>query len=73
MDPGGKMPVNTYGGLMSYGHTGDSSGMSLVVEGAKQAMGTAGPNQVPNVRNSLIHVYGGMMFDHATLILGREP
>jgi len=73
MDPGGKLPVNTYGGLMSYGHTGDSSGMSLVVEGAKQTMGTAGPNQVPNVRNSLIHVYGGMMFDHATLILGREP
>lgn len=73
LDPGGKLPVNTYGGLMSFGHTGDASGMSLLTEGAFQAMGIAGPNQVPNVRNVLIHCYGGMMFDHATLILGREP
>jgi acetyl-CoA acetyltransferase len=32
-DPGGKLPMNTYGGLMSFGHTGDASGMSLVTAG----------------------------------------
>lgn len=73
MDPGGALPVNTYGGLMSFGHTGDASGMSLLTEGAMQTMGTAGPHQVQGADRVLVHAYGGMMFDHATIILGREP
>lgn len=73
IDPGGQLPVNTYGGLLSFGHTGDASGMSLLTAGAFQAMGTAGDNQVPDADKILIHAYGGIMFDHATLILGREP
>lgn len=73
IDPGGSLPVNTYGGLMSFGHTGESSGMSLLVQGARQAMGLAGPTQVENVRNVLIHAYGGIMFYHTTTILGDEP
>jgi acetyl-CoA acetyltransferase len=72
IDPGGSLPVNTYGGLMSFGHTGDSSGMSLLTEGALQTMGLAGQHQVADADRVLIHAYGGMMFDHATLILGRE-
>ena len=72
IDPGGKLPVNTYGGLLSFGHTGDSSGMSLLTAGAFQTMGTAGANQVESADRVLIHAYGGIMFDHATLILGRE-
>ena len=72
-DPGGSLPVNTYGGLMSFGHTGDASGMSLLTEGALQTMGLAGKRQVATANNVLIHCYGGMMFDHATLILGRQP
>ena len=72
MDPGGVMPTNTYGGLLSYGHTGDSSGMSVLIEGVRQVMGEAGERQVAKADRSLIHCYGGMMFDHATLILGRE-
>ena len=71
-DPGGKLPMNTYGGLMSFGHTGDASGMSLVTEGAKQVMGIAGPQQQEKADRALIHGYGGMLYDHATLILGRE-
>jgi len=72
MDPGGSMPTNTYGGLLSYGHTGDSSGMSVLIEGVRQTMGEAGDRQVAKAERNLIHCYGGMMFDHATLILGRE-
>jgi acetyl-CoA acetyltransferase len=64
--------VNTNGGLMSFGHTGESSGMSLIVEAARQVMGEAGDNQVDNVRTALVHCYGGMMYEHATLILGRS-
>ena len=44
--PGGPLPVNTYGGLLSFGHTGDSSGVSMIVEGALQTMGRAGARQV---------------------------
>lgn len=72
-DPGGRLPVNTYGGLLSFGHTGDSSGMSVLIEGAKQAMGQAGARQVPKANKVLVHCYGGVMYDHTTLILGREP
>jgi acetyl-CoA acetyltransferase len=72
-DPGGRLPVNTYGGLLSFGHTGDASGMSLVTAGALQTMGCAGPTQVDGAERVLIHGYGGIMYDHATLILGRTP
>ena len=72
IDPGGALPVNTYGGLMSFGHTGDASGMSLLTEAAFQTMGLAGPNQVEAADRVLVHAYGGMMFDHATAIFGRE-
>jgi len=73
IDPGGALPVNTYGGLLSFGHTGDASGMSLVTAGAMQALGTAGPTQVAKADRVLIHGYGGVMYDNATLILSREP
>ena len=70
--PGGELPVNTYGGLLSFGHTGDASGMSMLIEGALQTMGRAGERQV-ETDITLIHTYGGMMADHATLLLGRAP
>ncbi len=71
--PGGPLPVNTYGGLLSFGHTGDASGMSMVIEGALQTMGRAGARQVANAEIVLVHTYGGMMADQCTLLLGREP
>lgn len=70
--PGGRLPVNTYGGLLSFGHTGDASGLSMLVEGALQVMGRADGRQVA-ADVTLVHTYGGMMADHTTLLLGREP
>jgi acetyl-CoA acetyltransferase len=69
--PGGDFPVNTYGGLIGYGHTGDASGMSMLVEGARQVMGADPDRQVP-AETALIHTYGGMLAEHCTLILGRH-
>jgi acetyl-CoA acetyltransferase len=69
--PGGDFAVNTYGGLIGYGHSGDSSGMSMLVEGARQVMGLEPNRQVP-ANTALVHTYGGMMAEHSTLILGRE-
>jgi acetyl-CoA acetyltransferase len=72
-DPGGNLPINTYGGLLSYGHTGDASGLSMLVEGVLQAMGCAGGRQVENARHVIVHVYGGMTVEHATVIVGAHP
>lgn len=71
--PGGSLPLNTFGGLLSFGHTGDSSGISFFVEAAQQIMGLAGKRQVDNVDTALVHTYGGILTDHVTVILGREP
>lgn len=70
--PGGDLPINTYGGLLSFGHTGDASGMSMIVEGARQVMGIAGERQLDNADIGLVHSYGGMMSEHSTLIFGRN-
>ena len=67
--PGGTLPVNTYGGLLSFGHTGDASGMSMIVEGALQVMARAAARQVPGASTALVHCHGGMLSEHATLIL----
>jgi hypothetical protein len=45
--------------------------MSVLIEGVRQVMGTAQDNQIARAENGLVHVYGGMLCDHATLILGR--
>jgi acetyl-CoA acetyltransferase len=72
-DPGGDLPMNTNGGLLSFGHTGDASGISVLIEGVRQVMGTAGDAQVPGVETALVHTYGGMMGEHATVVLGVRP
>lgn len=71
-DPGGSLPMNTGGGLLSFGHTGEASGMSVLLEGVRQVMNQAGAHQVDKADTALVHVYGGMMYEHATIILGRS-
>jgi acetyl-CoA acetyltransferase len=66
--PGGKLPMNTSGGLIA--ETG-MPGMQLVIEGVRQMRGTAA-TQVPGARTCIVSNQGGIMHTHATLILG-EP
>ena len=54
--PGGSMPMNTNGGLLSFGHTADAAGLSLLVEGTQQALGLAGARQVEGARTVLFTV-----------------
>jgi acetyl-CoA acetyltransferase len=70
--PGGDLAVNTNGGLLSFGHTGDASGLSVLGEAALQVMGRAGARQV-DAPLALVHGYGGMMCEHAVVLLGRTP
>jgi 17-hydroxy-3-oxo-4-pregnene-20-carboxyl-CoA lyase len=48
--PGGRIPVNTNGGLLGEGYI---HGMNNIVEGVRQVRGTA-PNQVPGAARVLV-------------------
>lgn len=71
IEPEGDLPVNTFGGLLSFGHKGSGAGMSHVIEAITQLMGKAGERQVKNAEIGLAHCFGGMLANHSVLILGR--
>ena len=66
--PGGRLPLNTNGGGLSYTHTG-MYGMFLVQESLRQLRKEASA-QVPGVEVSLAQGNGGMFMSAGTLILG---
>ncbi|GAA4659644.1 thiolase C-terminal domain-containing protein [Gordonia humi] len=59
--PGGTIPINTSGGLLSKGHPVGASGLSMITEVTEQLRGEAGPRQVPGARVGLIENGGGIM------------
>jgi len=68
--PGGKLPINTNGGGLSYTHTG-MYGMFALKESVRQVRGTA-PAQVPNVKISVAHGVGGMFSASGTVVLSNQ-
>jgi acetyl-CoA acetyltransferase len=68
--PGGRLPMNTNGGGLSYTHTG-MYGMFLLLESVRQVRGEA-PAQVPDVEVSLAQGVGGMFMAAGTVILGTQ-
>ena len=70
--PGGPLPVNTHGGMLSHCHPGNPGAMFALTETVWQLRHTAGERQVANADTALVHAQGGIMSSHATLILGRE-
>jgi acetyl-CoA acetyltransferase len=56
---GGRIPVNTSGGLESRGHPVAATGVAQVVELAHQLRGEAGPRQVRDARHALAESAGG--------------
>lgn len=69
--PGGRLPVNTNGGGLSYTHSG-MYGVYALQESVRQLRGEAAA-QVEGVKTSLVHAIGGMFQAAATLILSNEP
>lgn len=56
---GGELPVNTDGGLKSFGHPTGATGVRMLYENYKQLQGKAGPRQVKNATVALSHNLGG--------------
>jgi len=54
MDLGGKLPMNTHGGLLSCAHPGACGGMTHMIEGVRQIRGEAGERQVPDCELALV-------------------
>lgn len=67
--PRGSLPLNTHGGLLSYGHPGVAGGMAHVVEMVTQLRQEAGPRQVDRPRRAMVHADGGVLSAHVTAIL----
>ena len=56
---GGRIPVNTSGGLLRKGHPVGATGCAQIVELTEQLQGRSGPRQVEGARIALAHNGGG--------------
>lgn len=65
--PGGKLPLNTNGGGLSYMHSG-MYGMYALQEGVRQMRGVS-PAQVPDAEISVVHGVGSMFSAAGTVVL----
>jgi len=68
----GELPVNTDGGLKSFGHPTAATGVRMIVENVLQLQGRAGERQVEGVTLALSHNIGGFPTGCAISILGAE-
>src|SRR6185437_15375247 len=68
----GLWPLNTHGGLLSFGHSGVAGGLAHLVEAGRQLAGRAGARQVRQPDIAFLHGDGGVMSSHVSLVLRRE-
>ncbi len=67
---GGKIPINTSGGLKSKGHPVGATGVAQIVEITRQLRGEAGPRQVRGAKVGLTQNMGGTGGSSVVHILG---
>ena len=71
---GGRLPVNTDGGLKSFGHPTGATGVRMIYENVLQLQGRAGERQVEGAEGkcALSHNIGGHPTACGIAILGRD-
>jgi acetyl-CoA acetyltransferase len=72
IEPGGALPVNTHGGMLSHCHSGNPGSMFALTEAVRQLRRQAGERQLAKADIALVHGQGGIMSSHCTILLGRE-
>ncbi len=65
----GKLPLNTHGGLLSYGHCGVGGAMAHLAEAHLQLTNRAGERQAGAPRLALLHGDGGVLSSHVSMVL----
>ena len=69
---GGKLPVNTHGGMLSHAHAGAAGALFGIVESVRQLRGGLRQRQVEGARVALVHNEGGILSSHCTVILSNQ-
>lgn len=69
---GGRIPVNTHGGMLSHAHAGAVGGLMALIEAVTQLRGAADQRQVADAETAIVHGEGGILSSHCTAILTRE-
>jgi acetyl-CoA C-acetyltransferase len=68
----GELPVNTDGGLKTFGHPTGATGVRMIYENVLQLRGQAGPRQVKGATTALSHNIGGAPQTCGIAIVGTE-
>ena len=69
---GGKLPVNTHGGMLSHAHAGAAGGLFGIIEAVRQLRGGLGDRQVKGAEVALVHNEGGILSSHCTAIFSND-
>jgi acetyl-CoA acetyltransferase len=72
MTYGGKIPINTHGGLLSFAHPGMPGSLFHFHEVMQQLRGDCGERQVPDANLGLVHSLGAGFATNATTVFGTE-
>lgn len=68
----GRYPMNTHGGLLSYGHCGVGGGMAHMAEVAAQLRQERGTSQVSGCDVGYVHADGGVLSAHVGVVVRRR-
>ena len=71
-DIGGRLPINTHGGMLSHAHAGATGGMLGIIEAVQQLRGGLGARQVAGAEVALVHNEGGVLSSHCTVIIAND-
>ncbi|MSQ61100.1 MAG: thiolase family protein [Dehalococcoidia bacterium] len=74
IQPGGKFPIVTDGGLMSFSHSGNVQRLQRIIQAVRQVRGDSVVNQVPNAHVAITNNGGaGALYTDVLLVGDQRP